>query len=309
MISARADAMVRRAVPTHALNGDAITVAVPTYGRPASLARCLEALATGSMRPGELIVVDQAPSAQARRAVVRCGIPQARYLEQSRVGVSASRNLALAAASGAVLAVTDDDCAPDPGWLSAVAGALERTPTPAAVTGPILPLGPQPPRAHAVSVRAVGPPVDHRGPMLPWLAGTGGNFAARADVLRHLAGWDERLGPGSPGLAAEDSELLYRILRDGCVVRYEPAAVVRHEWQSWDRRLATRSSYAHGVGALCGLWLRRGDRFAVRMLAAYASDHARALAGGAGRRDRGAVEEHSRALAGLVPGLLYGLRA
>jgi hypothetical protein len=45
------------------------------------------------------------------------------------------------------------------------------------------------------------------------------------------------------------------------------------------------------------------------MLAEYASNHARALAGGAARRDRGSVEEHSRALAGLVPGLLYGLRA
>jgi len=291
------------------LNGDVITVAVPTCGRPASLARCLEAVASGTMRPGELIVVDQVPSAEARRAVERCGIPEARYLEQPLIGVSASRNLALAAASGAVLAVTDDDCAPDPGWLSALAGALQRTPTPAAATGPILPLGPQPPGAHAVSVRGVGPPVDHRGPMLPWLAGTGGNFAARLEVLRRLAGWDERLGPGSLGLAAEDSELLYRILREGGVVRYEPAAVVRHEWQSWDRRLATRSSYAHGIGALCGLWLRRGDLFAVRMLAAYASDHARALAGGAGRRDRERVEQHTRALAGLLPGLLYGLRA
>jgi hypothetical protein len=45
------------------------------------------------------------------------------------------------------------------------------------------------------------------------------------------------------------------------------------------------------------------------MLAAYASDHARALAGGAARRDRVTVDEHGRALAGLVPGLLYGLRA
>jgi GT2 family glycosyltransferase len=296
-------------VPTHELNGDAITVAVATCGRPASLARCLEALAAGSMRPAELIVVDQSPCVQARRAVERCGIRQARYVEQPRLGLSASRNLALAAASGAVLAVTDDDCAPDRGWLGGLAAGLERTPPPTAVTGSVVPLGPRPPGGYAVSVRAVGAAVDHRGRMLPWLAGTGGNFAARREILRHFGGWDERLGAGSPGLAAEDSELLYRILRAGGVVRHEPEAVVRHEWQSWDRRLATRSSYAHGIGALCGLWLRRGDRFAVRMLAAYASDHARALAGGAARRDRVTVDEHGRALAGLVPGLLYGLRA
>jgi GT2 family glycosyltransferase len=289
------------------LTGEEITVAVATCGRPESLARCLQALARGTTRPRETIVVDQAPSPDSRRVVEECGIEGARYLEQPRLGISASRNLALAAASGVVLAVTDDDCAPDPGWVTALAAAFERDPMPAAVTGPILPLGPQPPGTRAISLRTAARPADHRGRMLPWIVGSGGNFAARRETLRQHAGWDERLGPGSPGQAAEDAELLYRILRDGGTVRYEPAAVVRHEWQTWDRRLATRSSYGHGIGALCGVWLRRGEGFALRMLAAYAKDHIRALAGAARRRDRGAITEHMRALAGLLPGLMYGL--
>ena len=67
--------------------------------------------------------------------------------------------------------------------------------------------------------------------------------------------------------------------------------------------------YAYGTGALCGLHLRRRDGFALRILAAYAKDHLMALAGAVRRRDRGAGVEHRRALAGLLPGLLYGLRA
>jgi GT2 family glycosyltransferase len=291
------------------LTGAEITVAVATYGRPRSLARCLEALARSDAWPRETIVVDQAPSRDSRRVVEQCGLEHARYLEQPRLGLSASRNLALAAASGVVLAVIDDDCAPDPGWVSALAAAFERAPMPAAVTGPILPLGAQPPGGYAISLRTDERAVDHRGRMLPWTVGSGGNFAARCEVLRHHAGWDERLGAGSPGKAAEDADLLYRILRRGDVVRYEPAALVRHEWQTRTRRLETRSSYAYGVGALSGLWLRRGDGFALRMLAAYADDHLLALARAARRRDRGAGAEHLRALAGLLPGLLYGLRA
>jgi GT2 family glycosyltransferase len=290
------------------LSGAEITVAVATCGRPASLARCLEALARGTTLPRETIVVDQAPSPDSRRVVEQCRIARVRYLEQSRLGVSASRNLALAAASGVVLAVIDDDCAPDPGWLTALAAAFDRAPKPAAVTGPILPLGVQPPGTYAISLRTDARAVDYRGQVLPWIAGSGGNFAARRDVLRRHVGWDERLGPGSPGKAAEDADLLYRILRDGGIVRYEPAARVRHEWQTWARRLATRSSYAQGVGALCGLWLRRGDGFALRMLAAYAKDHRKALASAARRGDRRAITEHLRALAGLLPGLNYGLR-
>ncbi len=289
------------------LTGDAITVAVATCGRPASLARCLQALATGTTLPHETIVVDQAPSPITRRIVEQCGIEEVRYLEQPRLGLSAARNLALAVASGDVLATTDDDCAPDPGWVMALAAAFERDPKPAAVTGAVLPLGEQPPGTHAIALRTSAVAEDYRGRVPPWVAGSGNNFAARRDVLRRHGGWDERLGTGSPGQAAEDAEILYRILRGGEIVRYEPAAVVRHEWQTRARRLATRSSYAHGAAAMCGLWLRHGDMFAVRMLAAYAKDHLGALAGAARRLDREAMAEHLRALVGLAGGLIYGL--
>jgi hypothetical protein len=140
--------------------------------------------------------------------------------------------------------------------------------------------------------------------VLPWITRSGNNFAARRDALLQHGGWDERFGTPSPGQAAEDAEHLYRILRDGELVRYEPAAVVRHEWQTWARGLATWSSYVYGTGALCGLRMRHGDMFAVRTLGPYAKDHLMALAGAARRRDRGATAEHMRPLAALLPGLL-----
>ena len=285
-----------------------VAVAVATCGRPDGLARCLELVTAGTAQPGELIVVDQAPSPGARRAVEACTAVPVRYVEQPRRGLSASRNLALSLATRPVLAVTDDDCAPDPGWVAAIAAAVDRRPEPAAVTGPVLPLGPQPPGMHGVSFRDRADAVDFRAPAIPWATGSGANFAARTHALRAIGGWDERLGTGTPGRAAEDSDLLYRILRDGGTVRYEPAAVVRHEWQTWSRRLATRWSYGFGIGAMCGLWLRQGDWFTLRMLGAYARLHVRPLARAAVRRDRDELVERWRALASVGPGLVYGLR-
>src|ERR1700737_1710967 len=146
-------AVLRRAGAPR-LPGDQITVAVATCGRPASLARCLEALAKSTTRPRETIVVDQAPSPDSRQVVEQCGIEGALiYLEQPRLGTSAARNLALPPASGVVLATIDDDCAPDPGGVSALAAAFERDPRPVAVTGPVLALGPRPPGSHAISLR------------------------------------------------------------------------------------------------------------------------------------------------------------
>lgn len=291
------------------MSGEGITVGIATCGRPDALARCLAGLAGGGGRPGEVLVVDQAPSDAARSAVESAGLAHARYLSQERRGLSASRNLALASASLPVLAVTDDDCVPEPGWVDALGSALARAPAPAAVTGSILPLGEGAPGLYAISLRQSPTPVDHAGRVLPWAAGSGANFAAPCEVLRGQGGWDERLGTGSPGKAAEDADLLHRLLRNGLVVRYEPAAIVRHEWQTRDRRLATRWSYGYGVGAMCGLWLRRGDLFAPRLIAEYLRLHVRPFASSVLRRDPGRAREHALALFSVFPGLVHGLLA
>ncbi|MEA2282218.1 MAG: hypothetical protein QOK21_2825 [Solirubrobacteraceae bacterium] len=285
-----------------------VAVAIATCGRPDALHRCLAALAGGSERPGAVVVVDQAPSSRAREIVMACGLP-ARYVEQTRRGLSASRNRGLAETSGAVLAVTDDDCVPDPHWVRTLVAAFARDPRPTAVTGRILALGPPAPGLHAISLREGGAAVDHRGRRTPWQVGSGGNFAAWTATLRAQGGWDERLGAGSPGRAAEDLELLDRLLGSGELVRYDPAVVVRHERQDAGRRLASRWSYGYGVGALVGLLARRRDGFAARVLAAYVTLHLRGLRTAARDGDAFRARQHTRALAALGPGALYGLRA
>lgn len=284
-----------------------ITVAVASCGRPQSLARCLAGIQAQRLAPAEVIVVDQAPSEEARAVVHDSGL-NVRYQEQHRLGLSASRNLALALASSSVLAVTDDDCVPDPGWLEAISAAFRRRPRPAAVTGRILPLGERPPGGFAVSLRDSPQPVDHRGRQVPWGVGSGGNFAASVEVLRAVGGWDERLGAGTRGRAAEDAELIYRLLLSGELVRYDPAAIVHHAWQSRERRMATRWSYGFGVGALGGLRLAARDLFAMRLIWAYARHHLRLLARACRARVPTDVNGHIRALISVVPGLVYGLR-
>src|SRR5215207_11545494 len=102
-----------------------LTVAVATLDRPQGLARCLEALALGTVQPAEVIVVDQGEGAAPVVEAFRERLP-VRHLRQERRGLAASRNLALAEALRPVLAVTDDDCVPDVGWVA----ALERTLSP-----------------------------------------------------------------------------------------------------------------------------------------------------------------------------------
>ncbi|MEA2562772.1 MAG: hypothetical protein QOH06_4276 [Acidobacteriota bacterium] len=332
-----------------------LTVAVATLDRPQGLARCLEALALGAVQPAEVIVVDQG---NVPATIEARGLP-VRHLRQERRGLAASRNLALAEARCPVLAVTDDDCVPDIGWVAALEQAFRSLPPgrgrvgsggrlgggssegdevvasaqisppslppfptapsqgggtggthpPDAVTGRVLPLGPEQPGLYAVSSRTSALPADFAGRALPWLVGTGGNFAARRDLLLRVGGFDERLGAGSPGGSGEDMDLLYRLLRAGARIRYEPQAVIYHERQPRDRRLASRSAYGRGIGACCGLWLRGRDLHALGVLAGWLRMRGGMAAGAVRRRQWSGVREELLVLGGTARGLVYGFRA
>jgi GT2 family glycosyltransferase len=280
-------------------------VVVPTAGRREPLARLLTALCAGARRPDEIVVVDQArPPASLPPAP--CAV---RHVPDDRRGLSAARNLGVRHARGAVVAFIDDDCLPDPGWLAAIADGFAAHDDVAVITGPVHPLPPRGANVHPVSSRLSPDERRYAGDAVPWEVGTGGNTAVRRDRLAPDLAFDERLGAGSAGRAGEDTDFLRRALRGGATVLYLPGALVQHERTTARRRVETRFGYGHGIGAAIGLWLRAGDRYAIRALARWLRLRGR-LALGAARhaRGRGLLEE-ALMLLGTARGLLYAVRA
>jgi GT2 family glycosyltransferase len=286
-----------------------VSAAVAACDRPAGLIRCLDGIFAGEALPAEVIVVDQSSDAKvadALAAMPERSIP-VRYVRQPRRGLSASRNGAIDLASQGMLAFTDDDCVPSPDWLATVHRVLAGDPEIAVVTGRVLPLGDARPGTYVVSPRRAKRPRVFQGRAVPWAVGTGGNLAARREWLSRVHGFDERLGAGSPGRAAEDAELLYRLLLAGAVIRYEPTSLVYHERQTAAQRLASRQGYGHGIGALCALYLRRGDAFPCLMLGSYLGRHGVELARALAHRDWFMARQRLLALGGCASGLRYGL--
>jgi GT2 family glycosyltransferase len=286
-----------------------LTLAIATCGRADALRRCLEAVRAQTRAPDEIIVVDQDPSDAARTAVGDTKL-SIRYFEQRRLGLSASRNLALARAGGDVLAVTDDDCFPDPNWVAAVIKAMEEDSSLTGLTGPILPPpGTPPPEMFATSSRPSRESRLFSSRTIPWAVGSGANFTARVADLKRIGGWDERLGVGTPGKAAEDCDIIDRLLAAGGVIRYDGEALMHHEWQTKERRQSTRWSYGFGIGALCGVRLAERDAYGFRMLASYSRMKLREIRPELRNGRWNGVRERLTALAALLPGCLYGLRA
>lgn len=212
----------------------AVTVIIPTYQRPDVLPSCLDAIERQTHAPLEVIVVDQSPDSRTRECVLARS-PEGfsyRYLHSDVAGVSLARNLGLRQAKGSVIAFTEDDAVPEPGWLASMVAAFETTPADL-VGGKILGLweGPRPPwfpdsRAYLVGIFDPG---QHLSPFPEGSLPMTGNLAVRREVIERVGGFDEQAGP-KPGrpISGEDSLFAWHALGLGFRIFYQPEAVVHH---------------------------------------------------------------------------------
>ena len=166
----------------------------------------------------EVIVVDDASAdetvsllAEREQAPGRFALRS--FRQERRRGPAAARNIGWRAAHGSLVAFTDDDCEPEPGWLEALAaaarsasllqGMTEANPADAADLGPF---------SRTLTVRGLG----------PWYPTC--NMAYARSLLERLGGFDESY----PLPGGEDTDLAWRAIELGVEPVLVPDAVVHH---------------------------------------------------------------------------------
>ncbi len=194
-----------------------VSVVVPTYRRPDRLDRCLAALAAQRLEPSayEVLVADDADDEATRRQVegwAARSIAAVHYLAVTGPhGPAAARNLGWRRAVGAIIAFTDDDCLPDPGWLAAGLAALDGGAV--AATGRVVVPLPESPTDYERD--AAG---------LEGAEFVTANLFCRRDALAAVGGFDERFAVAW----REDSDLHFALLERGGRIVAAPDAVVVH---------------------------------------------------------------------------------
>ncbi len=105
----------------------AVSVVIPTRNGVHLLGECLRALQAQTYADFETIVVDDASTDGTRDALSNHPHVVAVYLTGRRGhGFVAAANAGLARARGDIIVLLNNDAVPDPGWLEALVGALER---------------------------------------------------------------------------------------------------------------------------------------------------------------------------------------
>jgi GT2 family glycosyltransferase len=170
----------------------AVSVVVPTCGRPEFLRRCVAALEEQTLAPDafEIIVVDDTAS---------------------RRGPAAARNIGWRRAQAPVVAFTDDDTVPDRHWLEEGLRALR--PGVDALAGRIV-----------MPISATPTDYERNEQGLEHAEFVTANCFVRRSVLERLGGFDETFR--MPW--REDADLQFRLLEAGCTIAAALTALVVH---------------------------------------------------------------------------------
>jgi GT2 family glycosyltransferase len=201
----------------------AISVVIPTCGRPNLLRRCLDALMKQTLRLDafEIIVVDDGRSDATRQVVAEMArqfiAPVIRYIQPpaGSKGPAGARNAGWRAAQTPVIAFTDDDTIADARWLEEGLLAMAEGVSPfsdAAWGHVVVPLPPVPTDNEKNTKGLEGA-----------VFVTANAFVKRA-ALAKVGGFDERYKRAW----REDTDLYFALLKEGFRVTSAPHAIVAH---------------------------------------------------------------------------------
>lgn len=248
-----------------------LTIVMSTCNRATDTQRFLESLETTQCRPEiqwEVIVVDNNSTDQTS-PIVSAYIEHAGYplklIKETQKGKSAGVNAGIHVARGRILALTDDDVIVTPNWVQGIIDYFEKNELAGCVGGMVKLFNPE---DAPITIKTDPTPaiVDHTNFTPHNTPVFGCNASIRRSVLEKIGLLDVELGPGIPTRAAEDIDLVYRVVKAGFQAHYVPSIVVFHNHgrRTEEQIRRIRRDYGYGMGALYAKYFKLSDRKIMR---------------------------------------------
>jgi GT2 family glycosyltransferase len=212
----------------------AVTVLIATRDRAQLLRKALasvERACAAAAVATEIVVVDNGSTDDTARVVEQwvAGRPARQHLFVGDRGKARALNRGLGAATGTLIACTDDDVEVRPDWIAELIAFAAQHPEYAAGIGRVrIPPDVTAPEVLArVAYYRTLPLFDLGDAVRDTHHLYGCNMVVRRSAFDAVGRFDERLGPGASGLH-EDGDLARRLQRAGLRIGYMPEVVVYH---------------------------------------------------------------------------------
>ncbi len=224
-----------------------VSIVVAAYNSQDTIGACIESLLDLDYPEKEIIVVDDGST--DKTAEIAKGYP-IKLVSQSKKGASAARNRGLENSNHDIVAYTDSDAEVTRDWLKKLVANFSEDEI-GAVTGRTVFAVDK----HCTSyIRSLD--IDERNARRGKCTAlaNGPNCAFRKDLLKKVGGFDPSW------YHAEDTEVSYRILKEGYKIVYEPEAVVHHTPEN-DWRDFLRKRYRDAKAFTRMLWFHTSRAF------------------------------------------------
>lgn len=219
-----------------------LDVLIPTRNRARLLAGAIESLLRARVPEGltaNIVPIDNGSSdgtPQLLEWMAARNRGRIQIVEERRCGKSRALNAGIAATSGDLVGMVDDDEEVQEGWFESVLRAFTADPGLDFIGGPYTAIWAAPPPEWIPSDYLAVLGDTHTGagerPYDAEFPGIlkGGNAVIRRPTLRRVGPYAEYLGPAGPArlLSCEDEEMYLRLLSAGARGRYLPDLVVYH---------------------------------------------------------------------------------
>lgn len=257
-----------------------IAVVIPTRNRGPSVAEAAHAILRDPS-DFELVVVDQSTDDRSFEALRSLsGDARLRVVRSPLRGISNARNSGVDATTAPIIAFTDDDCRPEPDWVTSMLRVFRDDPQAGMAFGRV-----RLPETDGDAGYAASYVPKHRVfqgsvPLPDADLGIGANFAIRREVLDRLGGFDPLLGTGAPYFkAGEETDVLIRALHAGVrVVNASECDVLHVGVRKGDDVRALAVGYQISTGAAFGKHARIDGLSGVGDAARWAAFYAKRLA-------------------------------
>lgn len=244
-----------------------LSVIIATRNRPEKIELCLSSVLKNTIQDFEIILLDKSDNEVTKQVVKKIKPPKISYLKLSSRGKTKAVNQGIKVAKGEILCFIDDDILVDKFWLKNIKMFFEQNknnPKVAGVFGKILPYEPK----------------KHQNQICPSIfilnrknlvnncyvfhykdLGLGSNMSLKKEVLNNIGYFREWLGPGYLGLGGgEDGELIYRLLKNGYSLAYNPDIRAFHNrWLTYQEYRIQQGRYTCGEITFCCYYFLKGD--------------------------------------------------
>jgi glycosyltransferase involved in cell wall biosynthesis len=239
-----------------------ITILIATRNRPHQIKQCLKSILQNSFRDYQILIADQSDDEKTIEAINSFHSKKINMIRMQK-GKSKGLNLLIKKAKTEILAFTDDDCIVDKDWLQTISQTYKNHPKLAGIFGNTYGYKPEDHLQNfCPSLFKVEKFQIHTFKNLNYYhVGLGNNMSLKKSVIEKIGHFQEWLGVGSIGKSGEESEIIFRILKNNFILATNPKMIVYHNrWLNYKQYRIQNFFSTHGFIAFLSYYLFTPNR-------------------------------------------------